>query len=243
MRARFHAISTKHLQWAFYITYYASSSTSNSIMVQFPRETSGFLYYKPSTTSVLLDGEIRFRISKSSDAFDEGSDLLKPDGSVWKLGLSGVLYHKSYSSLADLLLKENPSLRSIPLQAILAYRRRIVRTLDPQHITASDFHDVSGLLAPLYTFELEGSDTSSERAYVPFESAKRLPFPPGTHGFLYYLSPSGDMTEGQIRFRITQDCSPSSFVGGRDLVFSACLPWHFPLRLLRCFNGESGNAS
>ncbi|THH17161.1 hypothetical protein EW146_g3602 [Bondarzewia mesenterica] len=57
--------------------------------------------------------------------------------------------------------------------------------------------------------------------------------PPGTHGFLYYLSPNGDMTDGQIRFRITQDCNPVSFVGGRDLVFSTGLSWHIPLRLLR----------
>ncbi|THH17560.1 hypothetical protein EW146_g3269, partial [Bondarzewia mesenterica] len=235
IRPRFYVISKKRGRWAFHVTYYTLSSASTRVVVHFPREASGFLYYKPSTTSVLLDGEIRFRIAKSSDAFDEGSDLLKPDGSVWKLGLSGVLCHKSYSSLADLLLKENASLRSIPPQAILAHLHRIVRTLDRRHITASDFHDVSGLFAPLYTFELEGSDTSSERAYIRYESAKEkpLPFPLGTHGFLYYLLPHGDMTEGQIRFRITQDCSPSSFVGGRDLTFSTGLPWHLPLHLLR----------
>ncbi|THH18296.1 hypothetical protein EW146_g2673 [Bondarzewia mesenterica] len=228
---RFYAISEKRSLQAFHVAYYVSSGSK----VQFPRETPGFLYYKPSTTSVLLDGEIRFCVTKSSVTFAKGSDLLMPDGSVWKLEISRVLYYKGYGPLAHLLLKENPSLKSILPQTILAHLHRLVRALDPQHITASDFHDISGLLAASYTFELEGSDTSSERAHIRYESVKekRLPFPSGTHGFLYYLSPHGDMTEGQIRFRITQDCKPSSFVGGRDLTFSSGLPWHLPLHLLR----------
>ncbi|THH08215.1 hypothetical protein EW146_g9068 [Bondarzewia mesenterica] len=223
-RPKFYAILGEHHRGAFDFGYVYRS--------RFPRETSGFLYYKPSTTSVLLDGQIRFRVTKSSGTFNEGSDLLKPDGSVWKLGISRVLGHKRHVALADLLLKENPSLKTIPPQTILAHLHRIVRTLNPQHITASDFHDISGILAPSYNFER--SDSSSEHSYIVYESAKKkpLPFPPKTRGFLYHLPPSEGMAEGQIRFRLTDDFNPSSFVGGRDLTFSTGLPWHIPLHLL-----------
>ncbi|THH16011.1 hypothetical protein EW146_g4554 [Bondarzewia mesenterica] len=191
----------------------------------FPEGTQGYLYYSPSTTPDLSDGEIRFRVAKPGDpavTFNEGHDLLSPT---------------AFDGGSLLLIKENPPLQGHqikPLPHKTIPTNRYIGTLDPQHITSSDFHDISGLLRS--KFYVKNFEETSESIYYEGNRkipGRTIPFPPGTHGFLYYHSQTGDMKEGQLRFRITKDANPTSFVEGEDLLLRKGFPWYMSDSLLR----------
>jgi hypothetical protein len=70
--------------------------------------------------------------------------------------------------------------------------------------------------------------------YTSHSGLKNIPFPAGTRGFLYYLTPH-DLPDparsiaGQVRFRLTTSHLPESFAGGVDLSQPDGLPWCIPL--------------
>ncbi|THH13319.1 hypothetical protein EW146_g6894 [Bondarzewia mesenterica] len=201
----------------------------------FPKGTHGFLYFHTSQTA-LIASQIRFRVTadgQSSSAFADGHDLLLPDGTPWKLELSHILHFKSWNTLLDLLYTENPSLKSITKDDTFAHRSRIIRSLDPLRLKATDFHDISNSLRPRYAIEDPDSQsllyTTILYEMVAMKNDGRFTFPPGTHGFLYYVHPTL-MEAGQLRFRITKNDNPSSFAEGKDLTFSSGLPWHMVVR-------------
>lgn len=57
---------------------------------------------------------------------------------------------------------------------------------------------------------------------------RRTPFPPATHGFLYYYNPY-PLPEfmGHLRFRVTPNGDPSTFKQGHDLLLPSRVPWKF----------------
>ncbi|TFY73993.1 hypothetical protein EWM64_g10019 [Hericium alpestre] len=56
------------------------------------------------------------------------------------------------------------------------------------------------------------------------------PFPPATHGFLYFHPDAHNPLQSQIRFRVTQDHDPArSFSSGHDLTYGSGFTWHIPL--------------
>ncbi|OBZ75001.1 hypothetical protein A0H81_05069 [Grifola frondosa] len=72
----------------------------------------------------------------------------------------------------------------------------------------------------------------SERKKVPIDTRKHVPFPPQAGGFFYYYSSPRAPIAGAIRFRITQDGSPTSFASGTDLLLPSGLPWEVPIVVL-----------
>ena len=61
---------------------YASTDSRND---PFPPDTKAFLYYSMSPEKPRIAGELRLRVTSSNDAtfFENGSDLLRPDGQMW----------------------------------------------------------------------------------------------------------------------------------------------------------------
>lgn len=118
---------------------------------------------------------------------------------------------------------------------------RIIHTLDPTRLQSSDFHDISGLSWPTYRADLhEHSSAKVMRStifYTRTPSHTTVPFPAGTHGFLYHGSKTSvsraDSTDadhdtkhvGQVRFRITSSSDPTTFANGKDLQLPTGLPW------------------
>ena len=51
----------------------------------YPPDTKAFLYYSMSPEKPRIAGELRLRVTSSNDAtfFENGSDLLRPDGQMW----------------------------------------------------------------------------------------------------------------------------------------------------------------
>lgn len=113
--------------------------------------------------------------------------------------------------------------------------RRLIETLDPAHLRPSDFHDISGERTPIYRHPTITDHTAWAPRYSSPRISPIIPFPPNTHGFLYYTSlasarppvPDNRSSElGQIRFRITPSSDPSSFAHGKDLLMPNGLTWH-----------------
>lgn len=126
---------------------------------------------------------------------------------------------------------------------------RVIRTLDPTHLQASDFYDISGV--PFAGFNVDpnifpSGVNRSTIIYAEYRAfASKMPFPAGTHGFLYCsvdssASPAGSPDAvtnppGQIRFRITPSSDPATFAAGRDLQLPTGLAWHtYPRGLATC---------
>ncbi|THH04129.1 hypothetical protein EW146_g10258, partial [Bondarzewia mesenterica] len=216
------------LRPSFFVRY-----TGNST---FPEGTQGYFYYSPSTTQDVSDGEIRFRVTKPGDpaaTFKEGHDLLSPTGIRWRLPVLKSFAGRFTVSARRLLIKENLPLKDHQVKPPLPRNKfptnRYIRNLDPQHITSSDFRDISGLFGTRFyveTFEETPQQIFYERTRgYPFLLSR---FPPGTHGFLYYHRQTGGTEEGQVRFRITKDANPTSFAEGEDLLLRKGFPWYIP---------------
>lgn len=144
----------------------------------------------------------------------------------------------------------------------------MIQTLDPSRLLPSDFQDVSNLK----TIQLVATSKASDRksyysaplGYKKLNigtSQKYLPFPAGTHGFLYYRPPNNpaptrktqplDKSDvkslsdtrqdrdgphhdhvGGVYFRITKDNDPASFASGKDLMQrDGDVPWYTVPRL------------
>ena len=74
----------------------------------FPPNTTGFLYYHVPPYSSPLAGEVRFRITPSSDpaSFAAGSDLLMENGMPWRILLLNVAGGIIFKGLLALLLQD-----------------------------------------------------------------------------------------------------------------------------------------
>ena len=74
----------------------------------FPPNTAGFLYYHVPPYSPPLAGEVRFRVTPSSDpaSFAAGSDLLMENGMPWRILLLNVAGGIIFKGLLALLLQD-----------------------------------------------------------------------------------------------------------------------------------------
>ena len=105
------------------------------------------------------------------------------------------------------------------------YSTRTIQTLDPSRLRSSDFMDVS---FAQYTRLCIGNQDPVALFYF---GARRIPFPDGTRGFLYYHSPGASVppAAGELRFRLTSGNDPASFIQGNDLRMPNSLGWGIPL--------------
>ena len=73
----------------------------------YPPDTKAFLYYSmsPAAENPRIAGELRLRVTSSNDArfFENGSDLLRPDGQIWSrsLFILSKFYHPLYEKLRE----------------------------------------------------------------------------------------------------------------------------------------------
>ncbi|TFK46202.1 hypothetical protein OE88DRAFT_1739659 [Heliocybe sulcata] len=76
--------------------------------IRFPPDSQGFLYWHLDPDAPLLSGQVRFRITTSSDpaTFPEGRDLQLPDGGTWNISLFDIARRSTYSGLRAHLICE-----------------------------------------------------------------------------------------------------------------------------------------
>jgi hypothetical protein len=114
-----------------------------------------------------------------------------------------------------------------------------ISTLLPTRLAPSDFLVLSGQLqvSPKlgpHSVQLSGIDYRSK----PFRNATsflpdRVPFPPGTMGFLYcHAGLSHAPIAAHLRFRIMPSDNPADFERGHDLMIHEDMPWMRPLSRL-----------
>ncbi|KAF5339285.1 hypothetical protein D9758_013332 [Tetrapyrgos nigripes] len=72
----------------------------------FPEKTSGFFYYCVPENAPLFAGGIRFRVCSSNDpkTFQDGSDLLKPNGFPWEISNWALALNKTSLALGKELV-------------------------------------------------------------------------------------------------------------------------------------------
>ncbi|RDB30810.1 hypothetical protein Hypma_005772 [Hypsizygus marmoreus] len=93
----------------------------------FPPGTRGFLYYYSDPKLPSIAGELRFRITPSSDpgTFYHGNDLLRANGTPWSIRLLPIAVQHLHSGLRRLLLKDK-----LVTETIL----RVCQTLAKDHV-------------------------------------------------------------------------------------------------------------
>ena len=108
---------------------------------------------------------------------------------------------------------------------------RIVSTLCPKRLPPTDFVSLAGRVQPRLTLPRFGT-VQLTYGGDPDAATRRLkPFPPDSHGFLYYYAPpKAPPCVGEIRFRLASD--PDSFHTGKDLLSLNKIPWSLPLYAL-----------
>jgi hypothetical protein len=118
----------------------------------------------------------------------------------------------------------------VNLSSQVAYRNRRISSLDPKALNPKDLVDLSGRVYPTLRCNLI-------QVAVGYKSygkgaMSRMPFPPGTHGFLYFRSsPQEHAAAGEIRFRICrlEDARlpvAEAFALGSDLISpDGITPW------------------
>lgn len=115
-------------------------------------------------------------------------------------------------------------------------RLRVIRTLNPSRLQPSDLHDVSGLVWASYHVDPNESFTKIGSSLIAYSPSNKIPFPPGTRGFLYYFSETSasptrasnvdrNMKHGQIRFRVMPPSDATAFEDGEDLQLPTGMPW------------------
>jgi hypothetical protein len=93
--------------------------------------------------------------------------------------------------------------------------RRIVSNLDPERLDSADFLDLSGK-------EQTRVNVLGGSLCIVYHRPSRnafMPFPTGAHGFLYAAE------DTRLRFRVTKDANPASFLSGWDLLLPDGRPW------------------
>ncbi|KZT25089.1 hypothetical protein NEOLEDRAFT_389281 [Neolentinus lepideus HHB14362 ss-1] len=108
-------------------------------------------------------------------------------------------------------------------------RSRIITTLSPNRLTTRDFLDLSG---SKQLFHPEG-----HVYYQRTEKSRRLPWPLGSRGFLYWHHDQGaPLLSSAVRLRHVPDGQPSSFASGSDLLLPDVPLFHPRLRR-QCLGG------
>jgi hypothetical protein len=115
-----------------------------------------------------------------------------------------------------------------------AANKRDVSTLNPCRLTLADVIDLSAKASyTRYSCRLQ-------LRYITRGTKEFVPFPDGTHGFLYFApGPAHAPLAGEVRFRITPGTDPANFAEGRDLLLpNGLVPWTIPLVVI--FSGSKG---
>ncbi|TFK45327.1 hypothetical protein OE88DRAFT_1221798 [Heliocybe sulcata] len=233
----------------------------SSVHIQFPPDSQGFFYWHFKPDAPPVSGQLRFRTTTSSDpaTFLSGHDLQLPNGRTWNISLLHIARRSKYSALRTHLLAErlvtakvldtatkiSPSYQDkhslprsyIPATTAAGLRNApalLLRTLNQARLNAEDFADIAGRLSRFVRFPLAPAERRFEMRYFQ-PGSQRIPFPPDTHGFLYwYLEPGAPPASGQVRFRTTTSSDPATFPSGRDLQLPDSRTWNIsPLRSTR----------
>ncbi|KAI0265327.1 hypothetical protein BC834DRAFT_181364 [Gloeopeniophorella convolvens] len=174
-------------------------------MPHFPR-----IWHRPSPASL-------------SSFFNQSLNQTTPLTRTWSLRrASPHIYPPSRSTSTSSL----PS-PSLPSPRLGRTPRKQISTLDPDRLQPSDFvnfstHSMVGVwTTPPGLYEAP----RVRLRYAQRASNVRIPFPPGTHGFLYYARDPGLAEGGQIRFRIVAT-PEGAFEEGQDLSLPNGMPWH-----------------
>ncbi|TFK52253.1 hypothetical protein OE88DRAFT_1734277 [Heliocybe sulcata] len=145
------------------------------------------------------------------------------------------LVQKRYASATKVLLyqdKHNIPRSDIPATAAAGLRRNsalLVRTLNQTRLSVEDYVDLTGRPSKSVRFAVAPEEPSfSLRYWHP--GFKSIPFPPDSHGFLYWhLEPDAPSVSGQVRFRTTTSSDPATFPSGRDLQLPDGRTWNISL--------------
>ncbi|KAK0204299.1 hypothetical protein DFS33DRAFT_1338354 [Desarmillaria ectypa] len=91
-----------------YIHYERRRVEGQSVYTPFPGETTGFLYYWTHPDLPPTSGQIRFRITNTSDprGFESGRDFCLPSGAPWYLTLAYLAGKKAYEGVCDILVRD-----------------------------------------------------------------------------------------------------------------------------------------
>jgi hypothetical protein len=157
-------------------------------------------------------------------------DLLRgPGGQLVQVHIA-----RNQSPLAILLQKApNPGFISPlvgtskhPEDSSRGRRRHVVFNLDPEKLDPAELLDLSGREEPTVHVLGKVLRLVYHRHHATPAPYLRVPFPTGTHGFLYAVE------DGALRFRMTKDADPSSFASGHDLICPNGQLWTLRPRLL-----------
>ncbi|TFK46231.1 hypothetical protein OE88DRAFT_1668145 [Heliocybe sulcata] len=221
--------------------------------IPFPPDSHGFLYWHIEFGAPPVEGQVRFRITKSSDSatFHSGRDLHLPNGKTWNIPLSRIARRSEYSGLRAHLLSEklvtaqvlktalngSPSSQDahripksdIPSTAATGLRHGSalrLRTLKRTRLDVKDFVDLTGRLTKTVHFPAAHEEPSFQMRYY----GQGVPFSPESHGFFYWhLDPDAPPVSGQVRFRTTASSDPATFPIGHDLQLPDGRIWHISL--------------
>ncbi|KDQ57788.1 hypothetical protein JAAARDRAFT_275537 [Jaapia argillacea MUCL 33604] len=110
-----------------------------SRLVPFPCNTRGFLYFKRERLVPTLASAVRFRVTNSADPrrFDQGQDLLSPNGIPWQIPASVVLASQTYKLFATCLVREGHV--SADLKDVLRLPRGLRKTSTVLHSLHQEF--------------------------------------------------------------------------------------------------------
>ncbi|TFK45340.1 hypothetical protein OE88DRAFT_1222537 [Heliocybe sulcata] len=224
--------------------------------IPYPPESRGFFYWHLDQDAPPVTGQVRFRITTSSDpaTFPSGRDLRLPDGDIWNISLLRIARYTRYSGLRAHLFSEElvaanvldtaPNISAsyqahplipesdIPATTATELRRRSalsLRTLDQTRLNVEDFIDLSGRSQSTIRFPVVPEQPSFRMRYF-YTGGRDIPFPPDCHGFFYWhLESDAPPVSGQIRFRATTSSDPATFPTGHDLQLPNCRVWHISL--------------
>ncbi|KAJ7110625.1 hypothetical protein C8R44DRAFT_856894 [Mycena epipterygia] len=118
---------------------------------------------------------------------------------------------------------------------------RIISTLDPKLLQPEDILDISHKKSSTIHFQDSGipRGPGAELFYIQTKTG-HPPFPPNSRGFLYYHSEAhASPLASSVRFRLTPDNTPSSFLRGQDLLAPCGLPWRISLPQIACHTGHT----
>ncbi|TFK45335.1 hypothetical protein OE88DRAFT_1222195 [Heliocybe sulcata] len=132
----------------------------------------------------------------------------------------------SYQDKHPLPKSNTPSTTAVGLRNTPAL---LLRTLNRTRLNAQAFADLTGRISRYVRFPLAPAERGFEMRY--FQSGcKRIPFPPDSHGFLYWhVELDALPVSGQVRFRTTRSSDPATFPSGRDLQLPDGLTWSISL--------------
>ncbi|KZP27553.1 hypothetical protein FIBSPDRAFT_928070 [Athelia psychrophila] len=210
---------------SFILPYHAKP---NRKFLAFPAGSRGFLYLS-NADEPQSSRQIRFRVtdSDSPEGFESGYDLLLPSQRPWSAAL-GALGKQQLAAVRELLLKDGWVSDMLPHARPKALKQSI-QTLDPSRLRPADYLNLAGtgrhmISTPNSNFKLQYMQNYSDS----------VPFPDPASGFLYLHAPVDEpKVMWQIRFRVTDHASPTSFEFGSDLLYPNQTPWFISMGAMK----------